>query len=543
MAVLALACASSAQAAGYNCSSSALRASVLGGPALEPTTANQGATTCRDVVSTLASPATALGLPISSSAVAAYTSLAGAGAGQRALAAGGVADLKVLALPSLPVSIAQITAPATAALNGVSTPLNAIPVPLPSAVTAALTLLALPTTVSLDLTQAVQPLVPATRALSASELLGVQSAMAYAGASCANGSPSLIGVPQLAGLTIAGQAVPTDQATSRTLTLLPALTVDFSTADPAKVLTSANATTLLGSANPLITTLVKNQLTAAIQSTISSTLAQLPKLTVPAITASVAVAPGATVRSGNQLTQQALAISASVAGLKVIDAVIGEATAAADNVDCTPATTPGTTVPTTTTGASLQCSTRRLVLTDVLQVADRVKLTGVADPTLAGRTVAIVFGATGQTVAHATVSRAGTFATTAPLPVASIRDTNAARYTAKVGKEQSINLKLRRRMILSSITNRNGKVTIVGRVVGPLDRPVAPVVLRRRVSCREMRVVGRFRPRSDGRFRIVVPAPKGPGAAVYRLTTTVHNPGSNRSFSTFTLPHAVELAG
>jgi hypothetical protein len=542
MAVAVLACASSAQAAGYNCSSSALRASVLGGPALEPTTANQGATTCRDVVSTLANPATALGLPISSSAVAAYTSLAGAGTAQRALAAGGIADLRVLALPSLPVSIAQITAPVTAALNGVSTPLNAVPVSLPSAVTTALTLLALPTTVSLDLTQAVQPLVPATRALSASELLGVQSAMAYAGASCANGSPSLIGVPQLAGLTIAGQAVPTDQATSRTLTLLPALTVDFSTADPAKIVTSSNATALLGSANPLVAA-AQAQLSAAIASTISTTLAQLPKVSVPAVTASVAVAPGTTVRSGNQLTQQALAISASVAGLKVIDAIIGEATVAADSVDCTPATTPGTTVPTTTTGASLQCTTRRLVLTDVLQVADHVKLTGVADPSLAGRTVAIVFGATGQTVAHATVSRAGTFATTAPLPALSIRDTNAARYTAKVDKEQSINLKLRRRMILSSITNHNGRVTIVGRVVPPLNRPAAPVVLRRRVSCQEMRVVGRFQPRSDGRFRIVVPAPKGPGAAVYRLTTTVHNPGSNRSFSTFTLPQAVELAG
>ncbi|MCW2968144.1 MAG: hypothetical protein JWM71_1916, partial [Solirubrobacteraceae bacterium] len=334
---------------------------------------------------------------------------------------------------------------------------------------------------------------------------------------------------------------------SKTLTLLPALTVDFSSADPTKVVTSATGTGLL--ANGLVAAPIKALIQTAISDTVSATLVALPTLSVPAITANVAVAPGQTVRSGNSVIQQALAVSASVAGVKLIDAVIGEATASADDVDCSapatapPATTPGTTVPTTVPAASLQCSTRRLVLTDVVQNGSRVKLTGVADPTLAGKTVAIVFGATGQTVAHAKVSRAGTFDTTAPLPAASVRDTNAARYTAKVGKERSINLKLRRRMVLSSITNAHGKVTIVGRIVRPLASPAAPIVLRRRVSCQQMKVVGRFRPRSDGRFRIVVKAPKGPGAAVYRLTTSVRNPGGHRLFPTFTLPQAVELKG
>lgn len=537
-----LSAATSAQAAGYGCSSSALRASVLGGPALEPTTANQGIGGCRDAQSTLTDPAHALGLPVSASAVAAYTSLAGTGLDQSALAAGGVADLDVRALPSLPVSIDQITAPVTAVVSGATVPLNAITVPLPSAVTAALTLLGLPTTVTLDATPAVQALVPATRALTSTPLLGVQSAMAYAGASCQNGVPVVSGVPRLAGLTIAGQSVPTDQATTRTLTLLPALSVDFSKADPSLVALSSNALALLGSSNVLVQT-AKPLLQTAIDSTLAPVLAALPTLGVPAVTAKVAVAPGQSVRTGNSVTQQALAISASIMNLKLVDAIIGEATASADDVDCSPPTTPGTTVAPTTPAATLQCSTRRLVLVDVLQRGRRVVLDGVADPKLAGKTVKIVFNATGRTVAHAVVGPTGNFATTAPLPAPSLRYSNAARYTAALGAERSLNLKLHRRLVLSSMKVRGGHVIITGRVVRPLAKPAARIVLKRRISCQRNAIVGRFKPHANGRFRIVVKAPPGPGAAVYRMTTYVLHPHGTRPFQTFTLPRAVELKG
>jgi hypothetical protein len=406
-------------------------------------------------------------------------------------------------------------------------------------VSTALTSLGLGGAVTLDATQAVNALVPALRGLTTSPLLGVQSAMAYAGGTCANGAPSLTTDSKLAGITIAGVPVSADKAVSQTLTLLPATSVDFSKIDLTKIVTSSNATALLNALGILPS--VKAALQTAISAALAQLTAALPTISVPAVTALVSIAPGQTIRSSNQVTQQALAISASVAGLKVIDAIVGEAVASADGVDCTPPTTPGTTVPTTTTAASLQCTKRRLVLTDVVQRGHRVKLTGVADRKLAGRTVAIVFSATGRTVAHAKVSKGGTFQTTAPLPPASIRNTNAARYVAKVGSERSINLKLRRRMILSSISSRHGTITIVGHVVRPLGRPAAPLVLRRRISCQQMKVVGRFRPRSDGSFRVVVKAPRGPGAAVYRLTTFVRNPGGHRLFSTFTLPRAVEL--
>ena len=531
-----------AQAAGFGCSSSAIRASVLGGPALEPTTANHGIAGCQDAQSTLSDPTHALGLPVSAGAVAAYTSLAGAGLDQSALAAGGVADLKVLALPSLPLNIDQVVAPVSALVGGVTVPLNAIPVPLPSAVTSALGLLGLPTTVTLDAMPAVQALVPPTRALTGTQLLGVQSAMAYAAASCQDGAPVVSGVPKLAGLTIAGQSVPTDEATTKTLTLLPSLSVDFSKADAGLVVVSSNALALLGSNNVLVQA-AKPLLQTAIDTALAPVLAALPTLGVPAITAKVAVAPGQDVRTGNSVTQQALAVSASVMNLKLVDAVVGEATASADDVDCRLPVTPGTTVPPTTLGATLQCSTRRLVLVDVLERGRRVVLTGVADPKLAGRTVRIVFHATGRAVAHAVIGRTGTFATTAPLPAPSLRYSNAARYTAVLGAEKSLNLKLHRRLVLSSMKVRGGNVIITGRVVRPLARPAADIVLKRRISCQRNEIVGRFRPHSNGRFRIVVKAPRGPGAAVYRMTTYVLHPHGTRRFQTFTLPRAVELKG
>lgn len=541
-----LALTSSAEAAGYGCSSSALKASVLSSPALEPTTANRGVGGCQDDQSTLSDPLHALGLPVSASAVAAYTSLAGTGIDQSALAAGGVTDLKVLALPSLPVNIDQIVAPVSAVVGGVTVPLAAIPVTVPAPVSAVMTLLGLPTTVTVDLSQAVQSLVPAARALPSTELLGVQSAMAYAGAACQDGAPVLTGVPKLAGLTIAGQSVPLDQLTTRTLTLLPALDVDFSKADPAGAVLSSNAVAFLNSVNPLVTSLLKTTLQSAIDAAVAPVLAALPTLGVPAITAKVAVAPGQAVRTPTSVTQQALAISASVMNLKIIDAVIGEATASAENVDCSPPTppsTPGTSVAPTLPGATLQCTTRRLVLVDVLQRGRRVMLNGVADPKLAGRTVGIVFSATGRTVAHAKVGNDGTFATTAPLPPPALRDSNAARYVAQLGQDKSLNLKLHRRLVLDSMKVRGGHVIISGRVVRPLARPAAKIVLKRRISCKRDEVVGRFKPHSDGHFRIVVAAPKGPGAAVYRMTTYVLHPRGHRPFQTFTLPRAIELKG
>ena len=71
------------------------------------------------------------------------------------------------------------------------------------------------------------------------------------------------------------------------------------------------------------------------------------------------------------------------------------------------------------------------------------------------------------------------------------------------------------------MTSRHGRVTIAGRVVQPLTTPVETIVVRRRVTCRNWKVVKRFEPRTDGSFRVHLRTPKDGEAAVYRMTTRV----------------------
>jgi hypothetical protein len=97
-------------------------------------------------------------------------------------------------------------------------------------------------------------------------------------------------------------------------------------------------------------------------------------------------------------------------------------------------------------------------------------------------------------------------------------------------------------LIVNSLTSKNGKVTISGRVVRPLTTPVSTIRLVRRVSCHKVVLVKRFKPHADGTFRVTVKAPKGQAAAVYRMATSVREKPSNpRSYPTFTLPRGVAL--
>ena len=60
-------------------------------------------------------------------------------------------------------------------------------------------------------------------------------------------------------------------------------------------------------------------------------------------------------------------------------------------------------------------------------------------------------------------------------------------------------------------------MTISGRVVGPLANPVAPIVVRRRVSCSRTVVARRIRPSRDGRFRVTLAGAPRTLAATYRF--------------------------
>jgi hypothetical protein len=146
------------------------------------------------------------------------------------------------------------------------------------------------------------------------------------------------------------------------------------------------------------------------------------------------------------------------------------------------------------------------------------------------------------TVARPRVRRDGTFEATAPLPDARIRGTNRARYEASIRNQRSMRLKLARRMQVTELSQRGGKVTIAGRVVQPLTTPVETVLVKRRVTCRDWKVVKRFKPRPDGRFRVRLNAPRDGEAAVYRMTTRVKlYDWFAKTYPTFTLPRYVDL--
>jgi len=184
------------------------------------------------------------------------------------------------------------------------------------------------------------------------------------------------------------------------------------------------------------------------------------------------------------------------------------------------------------------------VLNEVVEGSKEVRLRGKADQRFVGQTVRIRFDATGETVARARVRRDGTFAASAPLPPERLRDTNRARYQAVVGNERSMDLKLRRRMRMTSLRQTDdGKVRIAGKVTGPLGNPMRSIEIRRRVTCTKWKVVGHVKPNGrTGWFQAVVKAPKGKDSAVYRATTRVrNNTASAQHFATFTLPHSVKL--
>jgi hypothetical protein len=182
----------------------------------------------------------------------------------------------------------------------------------------------------------------------------------------------------------------------------------------------------------------------------------------------------------------------------------------------------------TSTAADLvrACSSRGIVLEDVVQAGGRVRLIGVADKRFAGQMAKLVFAAGGKVVARAKIGPDGSFSTSAPLPPRKLRGSNRARYEARVGNQRSLRLKLTRR------------------VLGPLalrtkDRTI---ILERRVTCSKLEIVKRLQPRPNGAFSVAVDAPQGRTAAVYRLRTKVRaSRRSPRLSSTFTLPRAVDF--
>jgi hypothetical protein len=538
-----------------SCDASAFRGTVLGAPSLEPITANRGSTTCQNALATLASSGVTLPALLSADTAAAQTAVTDT---QNAGSAGGVANLAVN-LSKLPLTIPLPSVPVPASLGSI--PVSVDP---SSLLGQALALQCAASGVTCSTSGAVTNAVPQVQtlvnglistALPNVDLLRVRAAQSYATATCQGATPTLAGSSTVSGLSLLGQNItlPTGAVTSA-LPLPNGQTISLSSLNAGGLSLSqlglpAGWSTALsfGSVTvPLVGTINVGQV---LQSKIVNAIQQAlngQSLSVPGTVGSITVTPAQQGRYGGALTQEALHVQITALGQTLVDLVIGEARIAENAVDCTlPATKVGAGgVPAAPTPAAvaLQCTTRKLTLTDVLERGDHVDLIGGADRSLIGKRVSIFFTGTGSKVATAVVKPDGSFRTTAPLPAESLRHTNLARYQARKGKERSLNLKLERRLAVDSMRASGGYVTIRGRVIGPMTRPPAAILIQRQVSCTREVTVARVRPRRNGHWVAVVKAPPGQQAAIYRAATQVlHTLTTPVVDPTFTLPRVVDL--
>jgi hypothetical protein len=510
-------------AGGWSCEASAV-SGTLAGVGFDPLRVNGGAASCGPASAGLAGPG---GLPpgISLAALSADTTVDGSGAGT-AGAAGGAADVGVGVTPELA---------------------QRLPAPDLGTTTLSITIPPLGPTVPVDLRPALEALL---QPLPAMELVRARGVRAEAAGTCAGGRIRLDGSAAVAALTVAGQPARVDAALTRAVTLVDTQTIDPSAIDTSKVGLPAGTSRAL------------------VQPLLGPALDALPSIAVPATVADVAVTPGHRVETAGRITQRGLRVRASAAGQPIADLTIGEASVGAAGVDCpqpvadrpappselpaepftdatAAAAAPEAAAPAgDVAGLALRCTQRRIVLIDVIDDGRRVRLAGAADRRYAGRRVAIRLAATGRVVARPVVGPDGLFSATAPLPARAVRATNRARYTASMGSERSLSLKLARRMVVRRAAVRDGEVTLRGRLSGPLPARPRPIVVRERVSCRRWRAVARVIPGRDGAFSVTVPAPPDGAAAVYRLQTEVAlHTARTRLAPTFTLPHYVATAG
>jgi hypothetical protein len=536
LATMALALAPAASGAAepsFHCEAGALRTTLAGQAPVEPSTTGRGVPCATGA----ALPPLALPSLVTGSTLSAETTFDPAA--RQARAVGTVTGLR-LGLDSglLPA----INLP-TEQLIGALPPIS---VPIPPLLVTALQLVVptFPSAIEIDIRDAVTAALPADR-LATGDVLGADLLRSTATAGCTAGVPSLTGVSDVNGLRSLGQEVTVvDGFAQQQLTLLDSASIDPSTLDLSQV---SILTPLDGLTTPLL---------SAVGGLIGPALAALPPIEIPPTLAQLTVRAPVQIVEGDVLTQRALQATLTLAGQPILDAVAAEAKVGRVGACPPPAAAPmprpekpaAPTVPNATAAglsASAQllaCTDRKLILLDVLPRGSMVKIKGAADRALVGRDVKIRLRATGKVVANATVGKDGFFTATAPLPSRAIRTSNAARYSAELGKERSLPLKLHRRMALTRLTSAGGKVTVAGRVQLPLSQPADTIRLVRRVSCHKTVLVKSFLPASDGSFEVTVAAPAGATAAVYRLATHVPKTRKNpKRFPTFTLPAGIDF--
>lgn len=507
-AVFLPALAAPAQAAEFNCDASALRLQLGATAAIEPATANRGETICKAVRTQFA----AQNGPVAAGSLLAETAVPGT---TEATAQGGVAYLSVGldALTGIPI-------PTLDAVDQI--PATTVPIPVAGQ------LLGLPSSITVDIRPAVRSLVSG---ITSGQLLELAGSLATARAQCVDGSPRLSGQTQVLALKVLGQTIPTDAAVQQALTLYNGQTINPPALDLSQIVLPPG----LSFTDPLVGTIL--------QDAVRDVLATMPPIALPESLLRIAITPGSQQTADGGLTQRGLGIQLSVLTQNVLNTVVGEARVSVDSVRCTVRTRDGEVAPIDSIPQeALSCSTRRIALIDVVDRSRYVMLYGAADKRLAGKRIAIRSRADRRVVARPRVSSAGLFRARVPLPPERWRYSNRARYLASYGNQRSLDLKLHRRMVFTSVRSVRGKVILRGRVTRPHTSPRDIVTIRQRLTCRRQRVVARVRPNADGFFQVTLKAPKTGDVGVYRATTMVAHEGGGPDFRTYTLPGLVRFA-
>lgn len=189
--------------------------------------------------------------------------------------------------------------------------------------------------------------------------------------------------------------------------------------------------------------------------------------------------------------------------------------------------------------ALVTCLKTTLLVTDVSRRSGRVRVSGGADPLLAGETVAIRYLPQRNNVAAtAKVAENGSFSALVASPSGKDLRAHRARYRATLSGSNSPWLKLNRRLKLEKFEVSGDNLVVRGRLLEPF-RVGEEVALRRQDACGKSEVVARFTVGSDGSFGGKIALGEGIDLLTARLNSLILNATNGRSYSTFSIARPV----
>lgn len=192
----------------------------------------------------------------------------------------------------------------------------------------------------------------------------------------------------------------------------------------------------------------------------------------------------------------------------------------------------------------LSCARSNLALVDVVRAGGRVRITGQAAPSLAGRRVNLfVSSRTRKRVKAVQVGRAlvapdGSFAARVAKPPRRIR---SPQYFARGGGARSTALELDRRMFVDGLALQAGQIVLRGHVTRPLPRRGTKVSVFVQTDCRTRALAGTTKLDRRGRFTMRFPAPPNVPEILVRAQTRVPVRRGRSTARTFTLPRPLRL--